>query len=67
VTLLLGMGVLTAVAMVLIWAPAYPERHEWMQAMDALGDRRCANCGRPFVWGRACRIGGECEPERGEP
>ncbi|HET7734344.1 MAG TPA: hypothetical protein VFK52_00095 [Nocardioidaceae bacterium] len=50
-TLLLGMGVLTAVAMVLIWAPAYPERerHPHMRAMDALARRdRCTACRAPL-------------------
>lgn len=39
-TLILGMAVLGAIGMAVIWWPAYPEpRHEWMTAMDVLADR----------------------------
>jgi hypothetical protein len=57
VSFLLGMAVLTAIGMVVIWAPAYPEpedrRHPHMRAMDRLGERRCSSCRAPldaFGW-----------------
>lgn len=46
-TLIIGMAVLGAIAMVVIWAPAYPERDPHMRAMDALADPvRLHDCGR---------------------
>lgn len=64
-TLILGMAVLTAVAMVVIWAPAYPPaRHEHMEALDRLARRdepgRCWSCGAPVDVVGGCL--GPCDP-----
>ena len=64
-TLLLGMGVLTALAMAIIWAPAYPppeqDRHPHMRAMDELARGRCDSCRAPLdALGNCC---GVCQGE----
>lgn len=76
-TLIIGMAVLGAIAMVVIWAPAYPEpeRDPHMRAMDALAadwaalvarlngpTTWCATCAQPTTDDRLW-CGDECQQE----
>lgn len=56
-SLVIGMAILGAIGMFVIWAPAYPKpvRHEHLRAMDALAEPvRLHGCGRFHRPGEDC-------------